>query len=145
MIAELEIVERLCRGIDPRTGESLNTPHDPRVDKARLSLLGALRTLNKQIGKNHGQAETQKEGKTKTVDPDYPNKGKPWNATASMALKKRWDQGETLDDLAKDFGRTAGAICARLAALDLSMDRETIRKINLQRGGVYGKEFSGAD
>lgn len=62
-----------------------------------------------------------------------------------MDLKHGWSLGMTLDTLTKEFGRTAGAPCARLVHLGEGEDRESIRKINLQRGGHYGKDITNVE
>lgn len=134
----------LCRGIDPRTGKAINTPHDPKVDKARLSLLDELKALEKRLSTKSGMRDT-KANKGKVVDPIYPNKGKAWNAEDDTNLKHGWSLGLTLDTLTKEFGRTAGALCARLVHLGEGEDRESIRKINIHRGGDYGKDITNMD
>lgn len=131
MIPELEIIEMLCRGVDPRNGELLHTPHAVNVDKARLNLLSELKKLDKRI-----KGQSSKPPK----DPDHPNKGKLWSKGDDRVLMAKWDNGLTLDAMAPEFGRTPGALCARLASLSVgAQDQKSIMLQNLQRGGEYGK------
>lgn len=130
MLPELEIVEALCRGVDPRTGEMLNTPRDPRIDQIRLRFLNALR--------RHGRRNGGDQERKSPQNAEYPNRGKAWSPEDDRDLEERWNAGSTLDQMVPMFGRTAGALAARLVYLAIFPDRDEARKANVARGGQYG-------
>lgn len=136
MLPELEIIEALCRGVDPRTGEIVGTPRDPKVDQIRLRLLDALRRLDRQRAKDKPINSGGQYGEF--ADLVFLNRGKAWLMDDDEQLSTRWKCGATLDEMEKEFGRTAGALAARLAKLKIVADREVARQINIQRGGQYG-------
>ena len=45
---ELELIEFIYQGVDPRTGELLNTPRDPVLDKHRAAYLQTLRKFTRK-------------------------------------------------------------------------------------------------
>jgi hypothetical protein len=135
-LTEIEIVELICRGVDPRTGEILNTPRDPAVDRIRLSLLAALKAMGKK-SKNQDASPKTPEA--------YPNKGKKWTSHEDMKLNEKWKLGMNLDDMADGFGRTPGALGARLVRLSAVKDMELVCALNVKRGGIYGKSHKDED
>jgi hypothetical protein len=79
--------------------------------------------------------------KESPVDPLYPNRGKKWIDSDIKKISQLWDSGLTLDSMEVVFGRTAGALCAKLA--DVSQDDyDNIRNENVARGGEYGKDLT---
>lgn len=116
-LPELELVQMLCDGVDPRTGEMLATPRNLRVDEARIRYLKALQALEK---------ERQPAGAGGTV---VSHMGARWSATDDAILKRQWAEtpGPTIEALGVAFGRTPGAIAARLVHLELFPDREAVR------------------
>jgi ATP-dependent DNA helicase RecQ len=55
------------------------------------------------------------------------NQGKPWTQEHDEALRRRWGEGAGVAALARELGRGAGGIEARLVRLGLVPDRETAR------------------
>ncbi len=55
------------------------------------------------------------------------NQGKPWTPEQDAALRRRWDEGADVASLARELGRGAGGIEARLVRLGLVPDHETAR------------------
>lgn len=139
MLNELEVVEMLCRGVDPRTGEVMNTPRNPGIDELRLKFLKALKALDRKPGDNTNSI------KRFQPDSEFPNKGKKWEPDDIIKLKASWDEGLTLDSMTSHFGRTAGALCAKLADVCESGDRDVVMRLNITRGGKYGSEFSSSN
>ena len=130
-IQELLIAELLCNGINPETGEILNTPRNPKVDQARLNYLKALQDLNRKMAK---------EEKASSSDaPDaHPNQGAKWTGELDTHLLQRWssDDQPPLGILADYFGRTEGAIAARLVKLRVAADTDEIREQNRTRKAI---------
>ncbi|MFH1467390.1 MAG: hypothetical protein ABIO70_23605 [Pseudomonadota bacterium] len=54
--------------------------------------------------------------------------GRPWPPEDDLALAERWRAGESVAALAERFGRTGGAIAARLVKLGLAEDRQSVRE-----------------
>lgn len=78
------------------------------------------------------------EQRPRHVDPKFPNRGKRWEESDAEKLSVYWNAGRTLDSIVPDLGRTAGALCAKLAEGGLHGDRDAIRAENVRRGGSYG-------
>lgn len=135
MLAELEIVELLCKGINPCSGEDLNTPRHPEVDAARLKLLDELKRLSRRVTPLVPNTTKSLRG----ANPSFPNHGKKWNSDDALKLRVSWNAGDTLDSIASKLGRTAGALCAKLALDRIVGDRDAICAENVRRGGEYGK------
>ncbi|MCC7006377.1 MAG: hypothetical protein IT497_07015 [Ottowia sp.] len=127
-LVELALVDLLCRGIHPETGEVLNTQRDPKLDQARLNYLKALQLIDKRLLR-----ETQEPDQT--TPNTVLNQGARWSDELDGELIKLWraDDLPTLDKLAVYFGRTEGAIVARLVRLQIASDREEIREQNQLR------------
>lgn len=64
-----------------------------------------------------------------------PNAGQPWTAGEDAHLKQRWNAGESARSLSVHFGRSVGAIAARLVKLGLIDDRAEAR-IRVESGVV---------
>lgn len=123
---ELELLEAICRGVDPRDGTFLDTPRDPDLDRARLAYLGKLRRFAKRCAAIPAAADA----------PGRPlMHGKAWTSEDDAALKKAWevDGSATAALLGERFGRGEGAIIARLVHLGLFSDREKAAEANAAR------------
>lgn len=99
--AELEILRALAAGKNPLTGAVL--PDDSCYQSAKVlrAMLSAVKALEK-----------------KTRVRTLPDKaGKSWSVEEEEELKKGFDQGMTLSDLARKHERTRGGIGARLERL----------------------------
>ncbi len=118
----------LCNGINPETGEILNTPRNPKVDQARLNYLQALQDLNRKMIKE----EKSPSDKAKVMPS---NQGAKWTGELDSHLFSRWNAEDqpTVELLAEYFGRTNESIIARLAKLGVATDREEIRVQNRMR------------
>lgn len=104
---ELEIIDALCRGIDPRTGKNLNTPRDPKVDKLRLSFFDALKRLDKAVAKSKVPKKSINQKGREDIDTEHPNHGKTWTETEEQKLLDCFTQGMTLEAMEPFFGRNA--------------------------------------
>lgn len=71
--------------------------------------------------------------------PSLTNRGKKWADEDVQKLCELWSSGKTLDSMAPEFGRTAGALAAKLMDEGWSPDVNVIRAENVRRGGEYGK------
>lgn len=104
----LKILCALADGVDPVTGEVL--PEDSvfqRPDVIR-ALFVAMRAVEEQAS-----AAPMPTGSARS------NAGKPWSPADDLQLRERFLAGVRLRDLAAQFGRTRGAIRARLERLGL--------------------------
>lgn len=131
MIKELELLEAICRGVDPRDGTFLETPRDPDLDKVRLNYLAKLRRMVKRFNSSSGVSSS-------TSRPAM--HGKPWTTGDDEALSTAWesDNFATAAFLGERFGRGEGAILARLVHLGLFRDRELAREANSGRVAIKG-------
>ncbi len=135
---ELEIINALCRGIDPRTGEVLDTPRDPKVDKLRLSLLDSLKRLDRAAKKGSTLKASSNQTANTTNDSEYPNRGKAWTEVDELRLRNSFAEGMTLEEMEPLFGRNSGALGARLVKLGVFHDSNEMAEENVRRGGKYG-------
>lgn len=129
MIKELELLEAICRGVDPRDGTFLETPRDPNLDKIRLNYLAKLRRISKRFN-------VPPDAALPTSPPAM--HGKPWATADDEALRTTWesDNSATAALLGARFGRGEGAILARLVHLGLFSDREQAREANGGRAAI---------
>lgn len=98
----IEIVKTLADGIDPATGEILPAEsvfNSPDVIRALYTLL---ERVNAEMGK----------------DP-LRNAGKPWTGLEDDKLRDEFASKLRIPDIAKEHGRTPGAIESRLDYLSL--------------------------
>lgn len=125
---ELELLEAICRGIDPCDGSVLDTPRDPDLDKARLSYLAKLKRMKKRVS-----VAANPRPKADSCKP--PMHGKAWSASHDAALLAKWRAAEapTAEEIGKDLGRGTEAILARLAHLGEYEDRESARSASAAR------------
>lgn len=101
IIRAREIIRLLAHGIDPTTGEVLSSEsiyNKPEVIRALYTIL--------------------EETAPKPVDP-YRNVGKPWTELEDDKLRDEFVEKMTISDMAKEHGRTYGAIESRLNHLGL--------------------------
>jgi len=101
----LKIIQTLSDGIDPVTGEVF--PADSPYQNAQTvrALFTAIDALEAVIKRNN---------KRKSL-PERAGKG--WDKTESDLLVQRFDEGATIEELAKEHKRTRGAIESQLAKL----------------------------
>ncbi len=115
---ELELMELIYKGVDPRTGEVLSTPREPVLDKRRAAYLEALRGVLRRSGLS---------GHSDFMGPVCPgrvrpvNQGARWLDTDDQRLRECWSSSEssTIEEMADLFGRNAGGITARLVKLGI--------------------------
>jgi len=110
-----EIIQALADGVDPYTGEHF--PADGPYQRA--DTVRALYTL----------LEAAESGKKppKPVDPNKPRAGGKWTDEEEQRLRAAFAAQKPIDDVAKDHGRTPGAITARLLKLGLIEDNPSNR------------------
>ncbi|GAA0594311.1 hypothetical protein [Caenispirillum bisanense] len=56
-----------------------------------------------------------------------PNAGAAWDEEQDTQLAQRWYAGDTIGEIARDFGRTDGSISSRLVRIGLVENREEAR------------------
>lgn len=130
---ELELLEAICRGIDPRDGSILDTPRDPDLDKARLSYLEKLKRMKRRVSvvaKARPEMDASKP----------PMHGKAWSASHDAELLAKWRAAEapTAEEIGQYLGRGTEAILARLAHLGEYEDRESARTASSARAHRAG-------
>lgn len=101
----LTIVTALADGVDPRTGAILDRDSLFQDSLITRALFLAVQALTKQVENDN----------RKKVLPG--NVGKSWTVDEETRLVGQFDAGQSINQLAKDLGRTIGAIRARLAKL----------------------------
>ena len=140
-LSETQILESLCKGVDPDTGAELETPRDPEVDALRLKFYAALQRIDREC--------RPKIERTKPVKPKpervsthplahlYKNAGLPWDAETDHKLLARWNDPDspTITTLTKEFGRTHLALQLRLASLGVADDHNGVVALDVARGG----------
>ena len=102
-----EIVQALADGVDPYTGDRF--PADGPYQRA--DTVRALYTILEA-------AESGNKPK-KPVDPNKPRAGGKWTEEEEQRLRDAFHARKPFDEIAKDHGRTPGAITARLVKLGL--------------------------
>ena len=101
----IRILQALAEGVDPHTGEVYppDSPYqNPQVIRA---LFFALRALESKQGNKQPKRDLAE------------NAGAPWAASEDESLCKRFDAGAGVNEIAREHGRTEGAIRARLVRL----------------------------
>jgi hypothetical protein len=136
---ELELMELIYKGVDPRTGELLNTLRDPVLDKRRAVYLQTLRRAARLLKppRSAGSVMVQAESQ---LDADKPaNHGAPWSHQEEARLRELWSSATlpTLDQLAQAFGRGEAGISSRLVKLGIFPNREAARLESERRQGVH--------
>ena len=104
IIKAREIIRTLADGVDPTTGEVLpneSVYNSPDVIRALFALLDATSPVNSYLS-----------------DP-LRNAGKPWTNTEVKKLRDEFASKIKISDIAKEHGRTHGAIESRLELLKL--------------------------
>lgn len=99
------IIDALCRGVDPTSGEAIEEGILREPDIIRALYL-ALRSL-----------EAVPTGSLKTEGPA--RAGQPWDRDEDRRLADEFKAGKTPSDLAKQHQRTRGAVDSRLTRLGL--------------------------
>jgi len=95
-----EILSVLADGVNPMTGEIL--PPEDSCNQA--DVIRALHTIIEAIPSPNPKSQPQ-------------NAGKPWIETEENKLLDEFDLGMSISAIAKEHGRTRGAIESRLIAL----------------------------
>jgi len=110
-----EIIRALADGVDPYTGE----PFPPDSPYQRADTVRALYTILEA-------AESGKKPR-KPADPTKPRAGGKWTPEEERRLRDAFTAHKPIPELAKDHGRTTGAITARLVKLGLIEDNPANR------------------
>ena len=100
-----EIISALAEGIDPTTGEILDT--DNVCNKGEI--VRAFYTILQEL-----------ENKSKKKSPE--NAGKPWTVEEENFLKKLHNNGLSKKEIANKLCRSAGSVSSRLVRLGLIND-----------------------
>ena len=100
-----EIVSALAEGIDPTTGEIL--PENSVYNKG--DVVRALYTVLSELDKKPAQKNERRQD----------NAGKPWTDIEDEHLMDEFVSGAKISEIAKEHGRTYGAIESRLDYLGL--------------------------
>ena len=109
IIRARQIVRLLAEGVDPLTGEMLSNEsiyNKPDVIRALYTVL---------------EVTAPKTEASKPAQPRDPkrNAGKPWTAVEGDKLRDEFEEKMNISDIAKEHGRTYGAIESRLEHLGL--------------------------
>lgn len=102
----LEIVRALADGIDPHTGEVFpaDSPYqNAQTVRALFTAIAALEAAAKRKERKRNLPERA---------------GSPWDDEESKLLIKRFDDGATINEIAREHKRTTGAIKSQLVKLD---------------------------
>jgi len=101
----LKIIQALADGVNPYTGEVLPTDsvlQNPQIIRALFTAIEALK------------AEMKRQERTRNLPQ---RAGQPWTEQELSLLGKRFDQGLSISDIAREHKRTSGAIKAQLERL----------------------------
>jgi hypothetical protein len=135
---ELELMELIYQGVDPRTGELLNTLRDPELDKRRAAYLQTLRRAarGRKSAKHSGLVASEVKPQAHADKPTH--HGAPWSEQEEARLRELWACASmpTLDQLAQEFGRGEAGISSRLVKLGIFADREAARQESVRRQGA---------
>ena len=111
-----EIIKKLANGINPVTGEILpeSSPYNaPDVIRALFLLLGiSISDASKEERKRKKTIEEKQQENLTAGRPK--NAGLPWSEELAIDLAEKYRNGMTIEDLARLFERTQGAIVAEL-------------------------------
>lgn len=99
------IIDALCRGVDPTTGEVIEDGILREPDIIRALFL-ALRSLEAEPS-----ARQRADGPARA--------GQPWNSEEDRRLIEEFKAGKGSAELARQHSRTRGAVISRLARLGL--------------------------
>jgi hypothetical protein len=106
-----ETIEILADGINPATGEILpgeGPYNDPIVIRALFTILDSIKAIRPP-------RRTLEERQNDNVENGKPrNAGLPWTAELRAEAAAKFEQGRSVDELAKSFERTPGAITSEL-------------------------------
>lgn len=98
----------------------LESDDGQRFDAPRIvwdTLLQALQPSSSKSARNRPKSSKSED----TVG----NQGQPWTTQMDEELRRMWAHGETtVQTLSHHFGRTSGAIAARLVKLDIASSRD---------------------
>jgi hypothetical protein len=146
---EHELMEMIYQGADPRTGELLNSPCDPMLDKRRAAYLQILRRLARtakvpRSSKVH-VSELANSAADEVAIEKPANQGARWTGTDDQLLRNMWHSTEapTLRQVAERFARNEGGISARLVKVGIFSDREAARQESERRQLVHARFFTG--
>lgn len=135
---ELELMTLICEGVDPRTGELLGTPRDPRLDTVSSSPRRA--------------AEQDDAARLSLVAGRPIKQGARWLAADDQRLREAWlsEDAPTAQQIAELMGRNRGGIMARLLKLGICADSadahtaDAMRKKDLRRLAARAQGRSGS-
>lgn len=146
---EHELMELIYQGVDPRTGELLNSPRDPMLDKRRAAYLQILRRLAGSAKVSRplkAHASQSADGVADKVVTEKPaNQGARWTEVDDQLLRDVWHSAEapTLRQVAKRFERNEGGISARLVKLGIVSEREAARQESERRHLAHVRPLAG--
>ena len=107
----IETLELLADGIDPLSGEILQREapyNDPLVIRSLFTVLESIKAIKpRRKTPEERQQENIKNGRPK-------NAGLPWTAELRADVAAKFQEGNSVEKLAKDFERTQGAITSEL-------------------------------
>lgn len=113
IIRAKEILETLADGVNPVTGEVL-----PEWDSCnQVEIVRALHMVLKSLESVQGKPQR----------PQAENAGKPWAKEDEEILCQMFETGCTSKEICNHFGRTKGAIAARLVRLGKIEERADLK------------------
>lgn len=131
-LRETEILKSLCNGLDPISGDVLDTPKSPELDGLRLELFAALKKLDRKTKQSvPAPLATTAPTASSAID----NSGRNWTRENDRKLVRLWQDSTApnLTALAREFQRSPGGISARLVHLKVASSRQEVLEINIQR------------
>ena len=100
-----EIISALAEGIDPTTGELLDTDNVCNKGDVVRAFYAAIRILDSK-----GQKRLPE------------NAGKPWTKDEELHLEELYNSGLSKKEISNESGRTTGSISSRLDRLGIAND-----------------------
>lgn len=120
LLTARQILEALADGVDPRTGQVLDSGSP--IESAQV-----VRALHLAIAAIDREARKQERSSSLPI-----NAGKAWAVEQDQALARLFDSGGTVTAIAKELHRTRGSIASRLVRLGKVPDRQSAFVANLQ-------------
>ena len=149
-LRETQIIEALCNGLDPDSGEPLNTPKSPDLDALRIKFYDLLQRVDRRSPRTvEKPKKPQKESRLNPDARQYKNSGVRWNPELDADLLERWlrDDVPTLETISDEIERSPLSLAFRLVHLGQAVGRESVFAMNQERRVSKGFDMddSGVD
>jgi DNA-binding NarL/FixJ family response regulator len=119
------VIEALANGVDPRTGEVVESESILESSEVVRALHTALSAIDTQMSRRRRESRARdKDAKRRRV----------WQPDEERAVLNRVAEGDSILEIASAHGRTSTAIAARLVRLGLATDRKAAYMLNFSHG-----------